>query len=77
MRTVYIKDVLSSAKTLLDMHPAPWNFYEGSIDGYVVDANNEKIFGGEYCEGYVSRDDHDIAALVNLVNFVAAYMKGE
>lgn len=77
MRTVKIKDVVANAKVLFEMHPAPWGFYERGIDGYVVDANGKTIFGGEYCEGYVSKDDPEVAALVNLVNSVAAYMKGE
>ena len=77
MRTVKIKDIVANAKVLFEMHPAPWSFYERGVDGYVVDANKITVLGGEHGEGYVSKDDPDIVALVNLVNSVASYMKGE
>ena len=77
MRTVTIKTVTANAKALFEMHPAPWHFDEHICGGYVADANGMWIFGGEPCEGYVGKDMPEIVALVNLVNSVAAYMKGE
>ena len=68
-------DVLGNANYLFSMHPAPWSFYEKGIDGYVQDANGKFIFGGEYCEGHVSKDDLEIVALVDTVNSLAVYMK--
>lgn len=68
-------DVLGNAEYLFSMHPAPWGFYERGIDGYVHDANGKFIFGGERCEGFVSKDDLEIVALVDTVNSLAIYMK--
>ena len=68
-------DVLGNAKYLFSMHPAPWSFFENDIDGYVKDANGKFIFGGERCEGFVSKDDPEIVALVDTVNSLAVYMK--
>ena len=68
-------DVLGNAKYLFSMHPAPWSFYEKGIDGYVQDADGKFIFGGEYCEGHVSKDDPEIVALVDTVNSLAVYMR--
>ena len=65
MRTVKTKDVVANAKPLLELHPAPWHFYNHGIDGWVVDANGKYVFGGEAGEGYVSQEDPEIAALVN------------
>ena len=72
-----LKDVLGNAEYLFSMHPAPWGFYDFCGDGYVVDANNETIFGGEAHEGYVGKDDKDIVALVDVINSLWVYMKGE
>lgn len=72
-----LKDVLGNAEYLFSMHPAPWGFYQSGIDGYVVDANGSWIFGGEKCEGYVTEDDKEIAALVDVINSLWVYMKGE
>ena len=72
-----LADVTNNAEYLFSMHPAPWGFYARDIDGYVVDANGKHIFGGEYCEGYVSTADKDIVALVDVINSLWRYMKGE
>ena len=72
-----LKDVLGSAKYLFSMHPAPWGFFTNGCDGYVVDANGKFIFGGEKCEGYVSKDDREIVALVDVINSLWVYLKGE
>lgn len=72
-----LKDLLGNAEYLFSMHPAPWGFYKSGIDGYVVDANGNKIFGGERGEGYVSENDKEIAALVDVINSLWVYMKGE
>lgn len=72
-----LKDVLGNATYLFSMHPAPWGFFEKGCDGYVVDANGKFIFGGEEHEGYVSKDDKEIVALVDVINSLWAYMKGE
>lgn len=72
-----LKDVINNAEYLFSMHPAPWGFYEHSIDGFVVDANGQFIFGGECCEGFVSKNDKDIVALVDVINSLWAFMKGE
>lgn len=71
-----LKDVLGNAEHLFSMHPAPWSFHEFCGDGYVVDANNKTIFGGEAHEGYVGREDEDIVALVDVINSLWVYMKG-
>jgi hypothetical protein len=68
-------DVIGNAKYLFSMHPAPWSFYEKGCDGYVQDANGKFVFGGEYCEGYVSKEDAEIVALVDTVNSLAVWMK--
>lgn len=70
-------DVLGNAEYLFSMHPAPWSFYEFCGDGYVVDANNKEIFGGEVHEGYVGKEDENIVALVDVINSLWVYMKGE
>lgn len=72
-----LKDVLGNAEYLFSMHPAPWGFYQRGVDGYVVDANGSWIFGGEKYEGYVTEDDKEIAALVDVINSLWVYMKGE
>ena len=76
-RVMDFKDVIGNAEYLFSMHPAPWGFYARGIDGYVVDANGSRIFGGEKCEGYVGEDDKEIAALVDVINSLWVYMKGE
>lgn len=68
-------DVLGNANYLFSMHPAPWSFYEKGIDGFVQDANGKFVFGGEYCEGFVSKEDLNIVALVDTVNSLAVWMK--
>jgi hypothetical protein len=70
-----LKDVINNAKYLFSMHPAPWGFYENNCNGYVVDANGGWIFGGEYNEGYVGKDDKEIAALVDVINSLYVCMK--
>lgn len=72
-----LADVINNADLLFSMHPAPWRIKSNSLDGYVVDANNEKIFGGEYGEGYVCQKDNNIVALVDVINSLWVYMKGE
>lgn len=72
-----LKDVLGNAEYLFSMHPAPWKIESDDLDGYVVDANNIRFFGGECCEGYVSENDKDIVALVDVINSLWVYMKGE
>lgn len=72
-----LKDVLGNAEHLFSMHPAPWRFYARGIDGYVVDASGSWIFGGERGEGYVDEDDEEIVALVDVINSLWRYMKGE
>lgn len=72
-----LKDVLGNAKHLFSIHPAPWNFYEHGIDGYVNDANGKHILGGERGEGYVGKEDTEIVALVDVINSLWVYMKGE
>lgn len=76
-RVMDFKDVLNNAEHLFSMHPAPWRIESDSLDGYVVDANSKKIFGGEQCEGYVSENDMEIVALVDVINSLWVYMKGE
>ena len=75
------KDVLGNAEHLFSMHPAPWQFYyphgNGYPCGYVVDGNHNIIFGGMAHEGYVSEDDPEVVAIVDLVNSLAVYMKGD
>lgn len=71
------KDLLNNAKALLKEHPTPWGFYNDDLDGYVVDANGHWIFGGEACEGYVSPKDESIVLIVDVINSLGAYMKGE
>ena len=71
-----LKDVLGNAKYLFSIHPAPWKIESDDLDGYVVDANGKKIFGGECGEGYVSENDKDIVALVDVINSLRFYMKG-
>ena len=71
------KDVLGNAKYLFSMHPAPWRIECDSLDGYVIDADDNIVFGGECCEGYVSTDDKDIVALVDVINSLWVYMKGD
>jgi hypothetical protein len=71
-----LKDAINNAKYLFSMHPAPWGFYDNGLDGYVVDAKGEWIFGGECNEGFVSEDDKEIAALVDVVNSLWVYTKG-
>lgn len=71
------KDVIGNAEYLFSMHPAPWVIDADGFDGYVKDANNNTVFGGECCEGYVSTDDADIVALVDVINSLWVYMKGE
>lgn len=53
---------------LEDVAPLPWHIEEDDMDGWVCDANNTKLFGGENNEGRVSATDPVIAALVNLLN---------
>ncbi len=72
-----LKDVLNNAKHLFSMHPAPWKINFDSLDGYVDDANGKHIFGGEYGEGYIDTDDKEIVALVDVINSLWVYMKGE
>lgn len=69
--------ILHNAAILFNLHPAPWKFRTTDLDGYVVDANNITIFGGEAHEGYVSESDPDIVYLVDTINSIAAYMKGD
>lgn len=71
------KDVLSNAEYLFSMHPGPWEIRADTLNGYVYDANGEIIFGGESHEGYVSENDEDIVALVDVINSLCVYMKGE
>lgn len=70
-------DILGNANYLFSMHPAPWGFKSDSLVGYVVDANNQIIFGGENCEGRVDENDKEIVALVDVINSLWVYMKGE
>lgn len=72
-----LKDVINNAKYLFSMRPAPWKFKNSSLDGYVVDANDVPIFGGEWCEGYVDESDEEIVALVDVINSLWVYMKGD
>ena len=72
-----LADVVHNAEHLFSMHPAPWSFREFCGDGYVVDANNKEIFGGEACEGYVGKEDENIVALVDVINSLWVYMKGK
>ena len=72
-----LKDVIANTEDLLSMHPAPWGFFEKGCDGFVVDANGKFIFGGGKCEGYVSKDDKEIVALVDVINSLGVYLKGE
>lgn len=67
-------NLLHNAKHLLELHPAPWSFYDGVLWGYVQDANDDAVFGGEPNEGYVSDNDEDIVALVDTVNALAVWM---
>lgn len=71
------KDVLGNAEHLFSMHPAPWSFRTDSLSGCVVDANGSFIFGGENNEGRVDERDADIVALVDVINSLAVFMKGE
>lgn len=71
-----LKDVLGNAEYLFSMHPAPWGFKTNSLDGYVVDANDQIIFGGENCEGRVDEANKEIVALVDVINSLWVYMKG-
>lgn len=72
-----MKKVVTKAKKLFKIAPAPWSICEYGIDGYVVDANGKKIFGGELGEGYVGKDDAEIVALVDTINALAIELKGE
>lgn len=72
-----LKDVLGNAKHLFSMHPAPWSIKDDGLDGYVYDANGERIFGGELGEGYVCSGYEEIVALVDVINSIGVYMKGE
>lgn len=77
MRTIdRLTDIVGNADYLFLMHPAPWKIESNSLDGYVVDAKGNHIFGGEVCEGYVSENNVTIQALVDLVNSVWAFMRG-
>ena len=69
------KDVFYNADYLFKMHPAPWRIHDNGFDGYVVDANGCRIFGGEPCEGRVSEDDPEIVALIDVINSLAVWMK--
>lgn len=75
--TPNFKDVIGNAEYLFSLHPAPWRIESDNFDGYVVDANGKHIFGGECCEGYVSEKDKEIVALVDVINSLWVYMKGE
>jgi len=70
-----LKDVIGNTKYLFAMHPTPWQIESDSLDGYVVDADGKRIFGGEYGEGYVSKNDKNIVALVDVVNSLWVYMR--
>jgi hypothetical protein len=37
--------------------PGPWRTEESHIDGYIVAGNGERIFGGEYSEGFIAPED--------------------
>lgn len=69
-------DVINNAEYLFSMHPAPWRFWNNGFDGYVRDANNDIILGGEPHEGYVDENDKDIVALVDVINSLWVYMNG-
>lgn len=71
------KDIIGNAEHLFSMHPAPWGIDADGLDGCVRDANNNIVFGGEYGEGYVSTEDADVVALVDVINSLWVYMKGE
>lgn len=72
-----LKDVINNAKHLFSLRPAPWKIIESSLDGYVVDANGTPIFGGEWCEGWVGESDEEIVALVDVINSLWVYVKGD
>ena len=73
--TPFARDLFANADSLFSMHPAPWSIDADGFDGYVVDANGNEIFGGERCEGYVSKNDPEIVALVDTVNSLAVLIK--
>ena len=68
-------NLLENANKLFSMHPAPWSISSDTHDGYVVDAKGIEIFGGEWCEGYVSEKDPGIVKLVDTVNALAVLIK--
>ena len=73
--TPELRDVIGNATLLFSMHPAPWSISSDKYEGYVVDANSIEIFGGEWCDGYVSEKDPGIVALVDTVNSLAVWIK--
>lgn len=70
-----LKDVINNAEYLFSMHPAPWGFYDNGFDGYIVDSDGGRVFGGEPCEGRVADDEMDMVALVDVVNSLWVYMR--
>lgn len=72
-----MKELIKAAEKLLKLHPTPWTIFDNGFDGYVKDATGNFIFGGEPCEGRVSKTDKDIVALVKTINALGELLKEE
>ena len=72
-----MKELIKKANTLFRFHPTPWRFYTDGFFGFIDAANGKHIVGGEPCEGYVSKSDKNLVALVKTINALGALMKEE
>lgn len=76
-RVMDFKDVLGNAKHLFSIYPTPWKICNNGYDGYIADAKGKRVFGGETAEAFIAEDNERIVALVDVINSIGVYMKGE
>ena len=72
-----LNDLIEKAEKLFTFHPAPWRFYDNGFDGFVVDKEGGRIFGGEPSEGRVDVSQENLVSLVDTVNAIWSCIKGE
>lgn len=72
-----MKELTKAAEELFSFHPTPWRIEADHLDGWVVDASDRQIFGGEACEGYVDESCEEIVALIKTINALGEFLKEE